>query len=129
MKIKTLLILLILSSFTGYLEWGKGNSAFLYEAEIDVLKKLFTKPREATHPLTLLPLFGQILLLVALLRKSPGRKLIYTGIACIGLLLVFMFIIGILGPNIKILTSTLPFIIISLITISQVRKQKALSRE
>jgi cobalamin biosynthesis protein CobD/CbiB len=124
MKIKTLLILLILSSFTGYLEWGKGNSAFLYQAEYEVLNKLFTDPRAAAHPFTLIPLLGQILLLISLVQKSPKRILIYTGTSCIGILLTLMFFIGILSLNFKIILSTLPFIVLAILTLRQLRKKE-----
>jgi hypothetical protein len=35
---------LLLTSLIGYLDWGGNNSTFLFQAEADVLSKLFTEP-------------------------------------------------------------------------------------
>ncbi|GAB4210166.1 MAG: hypothetical protein Fur0023_22490 [Bacteroidia bacterium] len=121
MKGKLLNILLVVASLIGYLEWGKDNKSFLIEAEFELLKKMFTDPISAVHPFTLIPLLGQILLLITLFQNAPSRKLTYLGISSIGLLLVFMFFIGIIGLNLKILASTLPFIVISILTIKYQR--------
>jgi hypothetical protein len=121
MKEKLLNILLVVTSLIGYLEWGKDNKSFLFEAEFELLKKMLTDPKSAVHPFTLIPLLGQILLLITLFQKAPSGKLTYLGISCIGLLLVLMFFIGIIGLNLKILFSTLPFIVVGLITIKHQR--------
>lgn len=123
-KTKVLNILLIITSLFGYLEWGIDNKSFLFEAEYEVLSKLFTDPESAAHPFTLFPLSGQILLLITLFQKQPGKMLTYAGIACLGILLGFMFFIGITGPHFKILISTLPFLITVIYTILHLRKQK-----
>lgn len=117
MKIKILHTLLIISSLIGYLEWGTDNKSFLFEGEYEVLKNFFTNPRKAIHPFTVIPLFGQILLLITLFQKHPNKMLAYIGIGCIGLLLGFMFFIGIISLNFKILASTLPFFAIAIYTI------------
>lgn len=119
MKDRALNLSLLLVSLFGYLEWGKDNSSFLFEAEYEVVRLLLTDPAEAAHPFSLLPLFGQILLLITLFQKKPGRGLTLVGIACIGLLLLFMFFIGIVGPNFRILASTLPFLFLSGIAIAR----------
>ncbi len=121
MKEKLLNILLVVTSLIGYLEWGKDNKSFLFEAEFELLKKMLTDPKSAVHPFTLIPLLGQILLLITLFQKAPSGKLTYLGISCIVLLLVLMFFIGIIGLNLKILFSTLPFIVVGLITIKHQR--------
>lgn len=110
MKAKILNILLVLFSLAGYLEWGTDNRCFLFEAEYEVLSNLFTNPEKAIHPFTVIPLLGQILLLITLFRKKPARILTYAGIICLGLLPAFMFFIGLIGMHFKILVSTLPFL-------------------
>lgn len=119
MNDRALNLSLLLVSLFGYLEWGKDNSSFLFEAEYEVVRLLLTDPVKAAHPFSLLPLLGQMLLLITLFQKKPGRGLTLTGIACIGLLLLFMFFIGIAGPNFKILASTLPFLILSGVAIAR----------
>lgn len=124
MKSKIYNFLLILSSLIGYLEWGKTNHSFLYQVEIEMLSKLMTDPRSIIHPLTILPLIGQILLLATLFQKKPNKTWTYIGIGCIGLLLVLMFLIGLISLNYKITLSTIPFIVFSILTIKQYRNIK-----
>lgn len=124
MKSKILTLLLIITSLFGYLEWGGNNSSFLFQSEYDVLTKIFTEPKTVVHPFTIIPLVGQILLLIILFQKKPSKMLTYIGIACLGLLLGFMFFIGITSLNFKILTSTLPFLATAIYTILYLRKQR-----
>lgn len=124
MKAKILNLLLIITSLFGYLEWSGNNSSFLFQSEYDVLTKIFTEPKTAVHPFTIIPLAGQILLLVTLFQKKLSKILTYTGIACLGLLLGFMFFIGITSLNFRILTSTLPFLATAIYTIFYLRKQR-----
>lgn len=111
MRKKILNGLAILTSLFGYLEWGGGNSTFLFQAELEVLGKLFSDPVSAAHPFTVVPLVGQALLFVTLLQKEPSRWLTFIGLACLGLLLGFVFLIGLLSFNLKILLSTIPFLV------------------
>lgn len=70
MKAKILNLLLILTSLIGYLEWGKDASVFFFQAEAQILSKLFTDTQSVLHPLILLPLAGQLLLLITLFQKN-----------------------------------------------------------
>src|SRR3712207_5528302 len=97
MKTKAMNVLVILSSLVGYLEWGKEGEAFLFEAEYLVLSQLFIDPRSAVHPFTLIPILGQLLLLLTVFQKRPSKRLTYIGITCLALLLGFMFFIGLLA--------------------------------
>jgi cobalamin biosynthesis protein CobD/CbiB len=117
MKNRALIGLLIATSLLGYLEWGGDNKTFLFQAELDVFKQLFSDPKSIVHPFVLLPLFGQLLLLIALFQKKPSKILIYIGISCLALLLGFMFFIGIIQMNVRIFGSTLPFLIVVILTI------------
>ena len=127
MKSKILNISLILTSLMGYLEWGKDSKIFLFQAEMEIISKFFTNPLSVIHPFTLLPLFGQLLLLYTLFQKRPGKKLTLIGFWSIGLLLLFMFIIGIISLNYKIFISTIPFLITGILTILHHRKQKQIA--
>lgn len=112
---------LIITSLLGYLSWGGGNSAFLWEAEWTVITKLLTDPLSALHPLTLLPMIGQLLLVVTLFQAEPGRLLTYVGIACLGLLLGLMLLVGLLG-DIRVALSTLPFWVLAVGSVWYLRK-------
>ncbi|MBK9962035.1 MAG: hypothetical protein IPP06_12135 [Saprospiraceae bacterium] len=124
MKSKILNLLLIVTSLFGYLEWGGNNSILLFQAEADIISKLFTDPTSVIHPFILLPLVGQILLLVSVFQNKPSHLLTYIGMACLALLLGFMFVIGILGLNYKIIFSTLPFLVVAGTAIFHYRKIK-----
>lgn len=116
-KAKALNALLILTSLMGYLEWGKDNRVFLLQAEGQILLRLINEPVAVAHPFTVLPMIGQLILLITVFQKKPGKILTYIGISGIGILLAFMFVIGLISLTIKILISTLPFLIMAFLTI------------
>jgi len=113
--------MILLSSFFGYLEWGKNQKLFLFQAEYDVFKKIFSDLNSVLHPLIILPLIAQLILLVTLFQKYPSIKLIWIGIIGLAILFLFMFFVGCISMNLKIVLSTLPFIILSLIFIFRKR--------
>lgn len=116
--------MLILTSFMGYLEWAKDNSSFLFEAEAEIFSKLFSDPVSVAHPFTLLPLVGQLILLLTLFQKEPTTWLTYVGMTGIGILLLFMFAIGLISLNYKIVLSTLPFLGFAFLAIRHHRKMR-----
>ena len=123
MKSKIINLLLIITSLLGYLEWSGNSHLFLFQAEGEILSKLFVDPISVLHPFTLLPMIGQTILLITLFQKKPNRLLTYLSILGLGLLLVFMFVIGIMSLNFKIIFSTIPFIVVAGIAIRHYRKQ------
>lgn len=124
MKSKILNFLLIIFSLIGYLEWSGNNHLFLFEAEIEIFSKLFTRPISVLHPFIVLPIAAQFILLFTLFQKKPSKKLTYISIFCLGILLGFMLIIGIISLNYKIALSTIPFIVVSIVTMLHHRKFK-----
>jgi len=123
MKKKLLNLGLILTSLIGYTEWGTDNSTFLFMAEADVLVKLFSDAASVVHPFTVIPILGQLILLFTLFQKQPGKLLTYTGLACLSLLLLLIFLIGVMNMNFKILLSATPFIVLGIYTVLQYRKR------
>lgn len=123
MKLKTLNILLIVSSLIGYLEWGQNNSSFLFQAEYQVLKGIFTDITSVAHPLTLIPLLGQLLLIITAFQKTPSKALTVIGIVSIGILFLLMLFIGVTVFNIKIVLSTVPFFTLTIIIIRHYKKK------
>lgn len=117
MSSKILHLLLIITSLIGYLAWGGDNQAFLFEVEWEFFQKVAEAPLSVIHPFTVLPLVGQLLLLVTLFQRTPSKTLAYLAIGGMGLLLGFMFVIGILGGNYLILSSTIPFVVTAIVTI------------
>ncbi len=106
---------LFISFLFGYLEWGKGNRMFIFQGEAEVLKKALAEPVSVLHPLIILPFIGQGLILYTVFQKNPSRLFSLIGLACLGLLMSFLFFIGILSPNIRMLLSSLPFVITALL--------------
>jgi len=124
MKSKILNFLLITTSLLGYLEWSGNSHSFLFQAEGEILSKLLSDPISVLHPFTLLPLIGQVMLIVTLFQKTPSKTLTYISIGGLGILLAFMFVIGLMSLNYKIIISTIPFIVVSTLTIKHYRKNK-----
>jgi len=122
MKTKILNVLLVLTSPVGYLEWGGNNHLFLFQAELDIVLKLMNDPTSVMYPFILLPLIGQIILVATVFQQKPNKVLTYTGIGCLEILLVFMFIIGTMSVNFKILLSSIPYLIVAIYTIIYHRK-------
>lgn len=122
-KTKIFNLVLIITSLFVYLEWGTDNSMFLIEGEIDVLSKLFTNPSSVIHPLTVLPLIGQILLLITLFQKQPKKLLSYLGIGGISLLVLLICFVGAISLNFKIIFSTIPYIFTAFLAIRHLRKK------
>jgi hypothetical protein len=108
--VKTLFnLLLLLSSFFGYLEWSN-QSTFIFQLEYDLFFKIKTSPSTFTHPLILLPFLGQLLLLITLFQKTPNRVLTLVGLSCISLIMLMLLLVGILSVNMRIILGSLPFI-------------------
>ncbi len=120
-KEKKLILLLLVTSLLGYMEWGGNNHIFLAQAEVEAFERLFTEPLSVLHPLIILPFAGQVLLIINLLIKQPRKAFTYIGTACLSLLLGFMFIIGVTSLHFKIIISTLPFLITAVVMVRYYR--------
>jgi len=106
---------LLLSSLIAYLEWGGGQSTFLFEMEGQLFSDLFHQPEHFAHPLILLPLFGQIVLIYLITKPQAKRIGPLVAIISIGILLVFVLLGALLSWNPLMLISILPFLLISLL--------------
>ena len=122
---KVLNISLLLFFMIGYLEWGQSESTFIFHAELDVLSKMVSDPLSVMHPLIIAPFAGQVLLLLTLFQQTPGRMMTLMGLACLGALIVVLFLIGSMSLNFKMIASTLPFIITGILVLRSHRKPKA----
>ena len=125
-KRKLLNIGLLVTSLIGYHEWGLDHHAFVFQMEWEVISKMIKDFSSGLHPLVLLPIIGQILLLFTLFQKEPRKIITFLGIGMISLLLLFFFLIGLFNLNAKTILTFLPFIILSIITIQYNRRIKKL---
>ncbi len=104
-------ICLLLTFLLGYLEWGKNNSLFIFQAEVEIFLKAKTDFVSILHPLILIPFLGQIILLYTIVQKKVNRNLSLLGFASLGILMLLLLVVGFLTLNLKIIGSTLPFVI------------------
>ena len=122
MKLKLYLAALFTSSFCVYLSWSKTSSAFLFQMEYEILAKLFSNPLSVLHPFTIIPLIGQILLLISLLQKQPNNLLMKLGISSLLFLIGFIFIVGLLSLQLTIIISTVPFISLAVLSFLEIKR-------
>ena len=115
---------LLISSLFGYLEWGIDHHSFIFQIEAELFLKAHNDASGFVHPLILIPLCGQMFLIYTLFQTTPSRILSLMGLICLSIFLLFLLFIGLLESNIKIIVSTLPFIISGIFVIKYNRKQK-----
>ncbi len=122
MKLKLYLSALLISSFFVYLSWSQTSSAFLFQMEYEILAKLFRDPLSVLHPFTIIPLIGQVLLLISLLQKQPNNLLMKLGISSLLFLIGFIFIVGLLSLKLSIIISTVPFISLAVLSFLEIKR-------
>jgi hypothetical protein len=125
MKSKLLNLVLIITSLLGYLEWGGGNASFLFQAEGEVLSKMFSDPSSVLHPFIVFPMLAQLLLVITLFQHHPSKWLTYISIGGLGLLLGFMLVIGLISLNLKIILSVIPFLVTAVLAVIHYRKARS----
>ncbi len=106
-----------------YLEWPPNNSMFLFQAEMEIFSKTASLFDNLTHPIILLGLITQIVLLTAVFYEKLNKKLNNIAVLLLSILVLFFFLIGILGWNYKIMASTIPFLILAGIYFIKFRKK------
>lgn len=106
-----------------YLEWPN-HSMFVFEAEYDIFSKTESLFNNLMHPIILLGLITQLLLLLGFVLKYFNKKMNNIAVLLLSILVLFIFLIGILDWNYKIITSTTPFLILAGIYFTKLRKIK-----
>lgn len=103
-------LLVVVTFFLGYMEWGTNNRAFVFNAAAALYNSLPNDLEGFLNPFVLIPLAGLIVLVITFFQAPPNRKLSLIGLACLGVFMVFLFFIGLTSLNIRIIVSTLPFL-------------------
>ena len=106
-----------------YLEWPN-HSMFVFEAEYDIFSKTESLFNNLMHPIILLGLITQLLLLLGFVLKYFNKKINNIAVLLLSILVLFIFLIGILDWNYKIIISTSPFLILAGIYFTKLRKIK-----
>jgi hypothetical protein len=109
--------LVVITFFLGYLEWGADNRAFMFQAAVALLTSLPNDLEGLLNPFVIIPLAGMIMLVITFTQKNPSRKLSLIGLACLAAFMVFLFFIGLIGVNIKIASSTIPFLACAILSL------------
>lgn len=106
-----------------YLEWPN-HSMFVFEAEYDIFSKTESLFNNLMHPIILLGLITQLLLFLGFVLKYFNKKINNIAVLLLSILVLFIFLIGVLDWNYKIITSTTPFLILAGIYFTKLRKIK-----
>ena len=114
---------LIIAFSIGFMQWGGGNSGFVFEAEYEIFSKQNNWFDTLTHPIILAGLIGQLALLYAAFAKKPNKIVQLVGIVSLGIVMFFIFLAGLLSFNLKILASAIPFIGLSFLYFTRYQKQ------
>lgn len=120
---KNLVFLFLLLSFlTCYLQWPIDHSSFVFQIEYEAFIKARENFMSLLHPLILIPLLGQILVIIILFQRNPSKIAILISLSCLSILVLLIFIVGCIGLNYKIVLSTIPCIAISLYILTNIKK-------
>ncbi|MBL7817145.1 MAG: hypothetical protein JNL70_19130 [Saprospiraceae bacterium] len=112
----------IIAFLIGYMEWGGGNSAFVFEAMSEILFKKKNLLETITHPIILAGLLGLLTLLYSAFAKKPHRIAQVVGIVSLGIVIFFIFLAGLLSLNVKSLASVMPYFILCFIYFTRFHK-------
>lgn len=105
--------LLFLSFQICYLEWPPHNSIFVFQAIFELFSKTENLVDNFTHPIILLGLITQLLLLLGALNPKMNKKINAIGILLLSLLVLLFLLISILSLNLKMFIATLPYLSIT----------------
>lgn len=110
---RSLYILLLVFFSLAYMEWGGENHSFVFEVQ----KKVFTEPAHLianlTHPVIPVGFAGQLVLLLAFFHRGLRPGWIATAIVLLGVPIALILLSGALSGNIKVVGSTLPFLVLA----------------
>jgi hypothetical protein len=110
MTLRLINIGLILAFLSGYMEWGQGNSAFVFDAARAIFTEADNLIGSLTHPLIISGLAGLIILIYCAIRPDASRRLNTIGILILSPVVLLILLSGGLSGNLKSVASTLPFL-------------------
>ncbi|MBN8642712.1 MAG: hypothetical protein J0L86_12940 [Flavobacteriales bacterium] len=93
-----------------YLEWPPNNSTFIFQGEYEIFTNTKNWVSNFTHPLILLGLIAQLILIYGVINRRINIKLNHLGVIILTPIVLLFFVVGLLSFNFKIMGSTLPFL-------------------
>lgn len=94
-----------------YLEWPPDNSMFIFMAEYEIFANQKNWVSNFTHPIIIVGLVAQLILLYCVFNKNASYKINSIGIWLLTPIVLLFFVVGLLSLNAKIALSTLPYLI------------------
>lgn len=121
---KLLNIALFISFLFVYLDWGHDGAEFIWQLE----SSIFTGPGHNTalfvNPFFILAFIGQVLLIISTIKSQFSRRVTTYGVVFLSGIVIPVLIMGLLLFKVKIILSTLPFLILATIFIIKARNIK-----
>ncbi len=114
---------LIIAFLFCYLEWPPHNSMFIFQGEYVIFSSTKSWVSNFTHPLILLGLIAQLILIYAVINPKINAKLNHLGVIILTPIVLLFFVVGILSVNYKIMASTLPFLVLVVFYIRAFRRK------
>ena len=96
----------------GYLEWPN-HARFIIQFEYELFSNTQRLLSNLTHPLILVGFVAQMMLLLGIFLKNFNKKINAFSIILLGLIVLLFMIVGCTSANIKIVLSTLPYLVLS----------------
>ncbi len=93
-----------------YLEWPN-NTSFVFQAQYEIFSKTHQFARNFLHPIILIGFFSQILILLSVIFKNFNSKWNLIGVIALTPIVLLFLLVGIVSFNIKIIISTIPYLI------------------
>ena len=106
-------LLMLIAFQIGYMEWPPHNSMFVFQAQYEIFSKTDRLLTNLFHPIILLGLLAQIILLIGAFLPNLNKKINTIGIIGLGLLMLLFLLISILSKNLKMFLATLPYLSIT----------------
>ena len=94
------------------MEWGK-QSEFMVEMQFAILVKSNSTFNILMVPIVFIPFFGQLIIVLSLLKKEAFRKTTSVGILFCALPVILVLIGGVFVGKFKMIISSLPFFVFS----------------
>ena len=120
---RIIILALILTFMICYLEWPN-HGYFIYQMEYEFFFGGRDVVHSFSHPLILFPFVGQVILLISLFLKHPPRALLLTGMVMLCPLVLMILVAGLMGMNIRIIASVIPFILTVILFIKYVARRQ-----
>lgn len=93
------------------MEWGQGNSAFVFELFREFFRSSQHTIETLAHPVILAGVLGLALLIYGAVARRPRRALVLAGILLPGLVAALLLLVGSLSGRITVVLSSLPCLV------------------